>query len=452
MQHHLNKYDQFFVREHDYYYTPHKYNIEFYLRQRNLDTRNTHVCQELARFFYHRMIEDKEYVDEFYTDELLSDEYEINKKEFKTNFYNSLWDQYVPGYTPTEKALNLLSFFKREAKKKGKDESKLEEMMGKPQEPGQPDPSGKSGPPQPVVEDTSYEEVFNFIPDEEQFESMTMNKLMDQRREISDFDKRMDMLNQVSLVEGFGKSFEIKKTVAEERCDNSEIFAIQRMMNYGELVNAQIHQLILPNFDVKLVTKDLFVKTPIRREVSKQKIIIMVDYSGSMNQHYKQEWVLSILADRLSYCMKEECEIFFSHFLTLRELADSGTPLDSTYNRGGKFPFIHIYDEATAIQFFKTYSTDPSGGDTEIGKIINVVRDEIMDNKRLFNLDIDLSQEQPEILVINDGQDSVKTDNLTWKTNAITLYDGRNTELQDLCVKTEGKYIFINGDGPDNMQ
>ncbi len=67
-----------------------------------------------------------------------------------------------------------------------------------------------------------------------------------------------------------------------------------------------------------------------------------------------------------------------------------------------------------------------------------------MDHKKLFNLKVDLSKDQPEILVINDGQDTVKVNNLSWKTNAITLYDGANSELKNLCEKTEGKYVAID--------
>jgi hypothetical protein len=60
----------------------------------------------------------------------------------------------------------------------------------------------------------------------------------------------------------------------------------------------------------------------------------------------------------------------------------------------------------------------------------------------LFNLDVDLSKEKPEILIINDGDDTVKTDRLTWKTNAITI-GRKNSELENLCNQTDGKYILL---------
>lgn len=39
-------------------------------------------------------------------------------------------------------------------------------------------------------------------------------------------------------------------------------------------------------------------------------------------------------------------------------------------------------------------------------------------------------------------QDSVKTDKLTWKTNAITIGKA-NPELEKLCVATKGKYVTL---------
>lgn len=490
MMHQLR--NRFFIKEHSYYYTPSDYLIEAHLRARNLDYSNVHLIKELSRFFYHVMIRDQDYIHpRFAHPETFSKE-DRARYEKKKAYYEELSNRYVPGYSPLDKALNFLEIIKKNAEKKGKkpkppktkeqleeeekqrqereqkrkeqqekengekedgekekgegDEGEGEEDegegKGKPGEEegeeGGPfdgmDDDGEYG----AIEEHDLEEMYEFIPDKAMFESSTMNMLMNERRDIDSLSKRIDMLQQVSMVEDFGKTFEVKKTISERTVPNSDRFKQKRMREYGELINSQLYQRILPHYEAKLVTKDLIVNAPILKEESKQKIIILVDYSGSMNVKQKQDWILAILADRLSYCIKEECEIFFSFFLTLSDMGRG---------RHG-FRFHHIYNEETALKFFREYSTAPSGGDTEVGRVINAIRDEIMDNHKLFNLDIDLSKEQPEILVINDGQDSVKTQNLTWKTNAITLYDGRNSELEGLCKKTEGRYIFIDRNGP----
>lgn len=41
------------------------------------------------------------------------------------------------------------------------------------------------------------------------------------------------------------------------------------------------------------------------------------------------------------------------------------------------------------------------------------------------------------------GQDSVKTNKFTYKTNAISLVDHENDELKQLCIDTKGKYVYI---------
>ena len=82
--------------------------------------------------------------------------------------------------------------------------------------------------------------------------------------------------------------------------------------------------------------------------------------------------------------------------------------------------------------------------DTRVGDHIKYINREINELNKLHNLNVDLSKEKVEILVINDGADSVKTNNFAYKTNAITLY-GMNNELKDLCIKNKGKYIYVKG-------
>ena len=109
--------------------------------------------------------------------------------------------------------------------------------------------------------------------------------------------------------------------------------------------------------------------------------------------------------------------------------------------------FHHIYDKKSAIEFWQEFSTEPNGGDTRLGDMINYINDEINIHNTLHNLDVDLSSEKPEILAINDGQDSIKTDKFVYKTNAISLIDSKNNELKDLCLKNNGKYVFVEASG-----
>lgn len=147
-----------------------------------------------------------------------------------------------------------------------------------------------------------------------------------------------------------------------------------------------------------------------------------------MNDPSKQEWVNALLIDRLRYCIKEEAEVYFSYFI--HETKD--------------LKFFHIHNRKTAIEFWSTFSNDPNGGTTKIGDMVNYIKDQIEVKKKLHNLDIDLSLEKPEILIVNDGQDDVQTHKFEYKTNAITLVDSENEGLKKLSIETKGKYVYIN--------
>ena len=61
----------------------------------------------------------------------------------------------------------------------------------------------------------------------------------------------------------------------------------------------------------------------------------------------------------------------------------------------------------------------------------------------LFNINVDLSVELPEVLIINDGQDTVKSESFTYKTNAINLIQN-NEQVKELCIKNKGVHVYVN--------
>jgi hypothetical protein len=126
--------------------------------------------------------------------------------------------------------------------------------------------------------------------------------------------------------------------------------------------------------------------------------------------------------------MKGEAEVFFSYFV------DSTDDLE----------FQHIKDREDVIAFWQTFSNDPNGGTTEVGDMVEHISNEIQAG-RLCNLDVDLSEEKPEILVINDGQDSINTEKFPYKVNAVSLMEFSD-ELKDLCLATGGKQIQVTDD------
>ena len=152
----------------------------------------------------------------------------------------------------------------------------------------------------------------------------------------------------------------------------------------------------------------------------------MLDFSGSMSDEEKQIWVNAILIDRFRYVMKGEAEVFFSYFV--HETED--------------LEFHHIKDREDVMNFWNMFSNEPDGGTTAIGDMVEYVAKEVIEHKKLHNLSVDLSQERPEILIINDGQDSVRSEKFPYKVNAISLMQFSD-ELKKLCVDTDGKQVRV---------
>ncbi len=201
---------------------------------------------------------------------------------------------------------------------------------------------------------------------------------------------KYNLLDKISLIKSWGESFKISKEIKKEVIYNSDRKEHMLMTSIEQIIHMDLYNILFPNFKYKLATNNLHVNLPIKQEERKQKIIILIDDSGSMCVQEKIEWVLALLADRLKECKKGEAEMFVSKFEH-----DIGQD---------RFFFHHIHDTETYDKFLKDFTYYPSGGDTRIGDFINYIHNEITVKKKLHNLDLDLSEEKVEILVINDGQ------------------------------------------------
>jgi uncharacterized protein with von Willebrand factor type A (vWA) domain len=259
--------------------------------------------------------------------------------------------------------------------------------------------------------------------DRQLYSDPTINEQLD----LNDLsrDRKMEIMNHLSLVGQFGSEFKVEKEISEKIVANSDEYSTMIMRDYSQIHMMNLMQKVYPNFRSKFLTKDLTVSVPVDRKEQIQKIIIILDYSGSMDYDEKQIWVNAILIDRFKYVMKGEAEVFFSYFV------DSVDDLN----------FQHIKDREDVINFWQTFSNSPNGGMTEVGDMVQHISDEITRGK-LCNLDVNLSEEKPEILVINDGQDSIGTDKFPYKVNAVSLMSF-SSELKDLCLNTGGKQIEV---------
>ena len=202
---------------------------------------------------------------------------------------------------------------------------------------------------------------------------------------------KINLIDKISLIKSWGDSFKISKEIKKEAVYNSDKKEYMNMTSIEQIVNMDLYQILFPNFKYKLATNNLHINVPVKKEEKKQKIIMMIDDSGSMHVKEKIEWVLALLIDRLNECKKEEAELFVTKF--------EYSPNEN------KFRFYHVYNEESFENFIKIFKYNPRGGDTNIGRHIDYIADEINIHKKLHNLNIDLSKEKVEILILNDGQD-----------------------------------------------
>lgn len=373
-----------FVKTPENYLTPTVAQIKAKV---NVYTRES-ICliKEATRVCYFKMINDRDYINK-------SHSYSEDEAFKKKTLYDSIYETFIPGTTPLEQAISIYW--------KTSDESSRGRANNK-----------SNRKPSHTVEFKR-----------ENYADAALNNQLDDNYLSS--NNKLDILNRISILGDLGNQFQVEKEVGEFEVHYSDTTSVRLMRSYEEIDRVELYQRVLPNFDLKFYNKDLMVTIPVTKTEKKQKIIILIDYSGSMNEEYKQLWVNAILVDRFRYVIKGEAEIIVSFFVS--------NPND--------LKFFHVKTASDVDEFWKTFSNRPNGNCTNIGRIVKYVAHEIEEG-RLHNLNLNLSQEKPEILIINDGQDSVGYNEFGYKVNAISI-DEFSDELKDLCIETGGKQVQI---------
>lgn len=383
------------VKEPENYTTPSTRDIESKANVWRSEAVNQ--IKELARVCYFKMIGDKNYLKPEYADFSKLSESQAEQMQVKKDLYDKIFDNFIPGFTPLEQAIAIY------------------QNMSK-HDPEYADDNDKSD------EDLMREARLDF--DREVYFNPNINDQLELNEHSK--NKKMSILNKVSLIGRLGEQFKVEKEVDEKIVSNSDTYSKKMMRDYAQLAQVDLYQRLFPNFPIKLLMKDLVVSVPVDRKEQKQKIIIILDYSGSMNDPFKQDWVNAILIDRFRYVMQGEAEVFFSYFVS----------------EADEMHFQHVHDRASVVKFWQHFSNEPNGGMTRVGDMVERIASEVGQG-RLMNLDIDLSEEKPEILVINDGQDSIHSSAFPYKVNAICL-DEQNNQLKKLCIATHGKQVHVD--------
>lgn len=213
-----------------------------------------------------------------------------------------------------------------------------------------------------------------------------------------------DFLNKLAILESRGK-LKAKKFVQKEEHDMmTEYSQITKLRNKTEM--------LMPTFNYKFATKNLVVKR--NSYPTKQALCLMIDDSGSMNDHYKKRWVKAILYNRTVQAMKRNIELYVVAF----------------EGRLRTIKKIKNIDDANS--FYRTIGFNGGGTDVQgcATKLIEHFKKE---------------QISVQVVIINDGQDRVDP---KWEPgeeiHAIMLGHG-NEQLQEVVARSNGHFeIFTS--------
>jgi hypothetical protein len=383
--------DNLIVKSPESYLTPTNSQIQAKMAVYSQEKINR--IKEMARVCYFKMIDEKEYLDEDYANGNKSFPFSSDEYVRRLAIFQNIFETFVPGFTPLEQAIFI--HYKLE------DEDAMKRSSDK---------RGCG--------------AVNFTFKREEYADPAINCQLEMN-ELSK-DKKIEILNKMSLIGNFGSEFMVAKETGERLVANSNVFRKNIMREYSQFNQIELYQRMFPNFRTKFLTKDLIVTVPVSLSEKKQILICLLDFSGSMRDDKKQLWVNAFLIDRFKYVIKGEAEIYFSYFVSSPE----------------QLKFTHIKNKKDVEEFWKTMSNNPNGSVTDMGRIVNYVSDQVKAGK-LHNLNVDLRKQEPEILIINDGQDRVGHDKFPYKVNALSLMQ-YSPELKGLCVATGGKQVTIN--------
>lgn len=382
--------DDMFVKEHPNYITPTIAQIK--AKTHYWTSEDLKRIKELARVCYLKMRDDPDYLHEDYEDEY-NCKLSIEEYRKKKAIFDNVYTTFIPGHTPLEQAIAVnhkVNDMAAAARRKGKD-------------------GGGYVSPTYEFRRSDYGDPY-------------INMQIPLRRINEKY--HLDLLNMISIMGDLGSQFKVERAVGETEVGYSDMHKPVLMSNYDQIQMIDMYQRMLRGYNIKFATKNLIVNIPVQSSEQKQIIIIMLDYSGSMDETEKQIKVNSILADRFRYVMKGEAEVYFSYFVANTDF----------------LKFKHVKNEADVIKFWSNFSNSPNGGQTDIERNVQFVSDAILSGN-FFGLG-NLSKTLPEILIINDGRDEVGIKEFPYKVNAISLITFSD-ELKDLCVASGGKQVYI---------
>ncbi len=198
------------------------------------------------------------------------------------------------------------------------------------------------------------------------------------------------------------------------------------MENFSEVFSIDMIDSVRPDFNRKLATKDLYVKTRFSKYNKAQNLVILIDNSGSMDDYHKK----AMLKAAITLKLKEHSEVNNIYIGIFEKQVYGFVKVE----KGMKF---------TDLDFITL-----SQGGTDVNGCIKSTIKQIK-GRKLDNIrggQHELSDDHFEIMVINDGADSVDASyHPEIKIHAICLMQS-NPALKNICHRSSGTYHYLTED------
>lgn len=222
---------------------------------------------------------------------------------------------------------------------------------------------------------------------------------------LSDSDK--EVLENISIVGKFGK-IKSQKTLSS--------FKVSLMEEYSQIASINsMSSMLMPTFGYKLATKQVLIKKP--RQESKQSLILLIDDSRSMDVDEKRNWIKAILFDRYKAVEDGKAELFIILF-------ESDADMEN----------VICINSKKSIDL--TWFPELDGGSTNVERAIKTVENGITSGKLGNHL---LKGTNPQIVIVNDGQDTVNPFKTKYPTHAFILGQD-NKGLEKTILDSGGIY------------
>lgn len=180
-------------------------------------------------------------------------------------------------------------------------------------------------------------------------------------------------------------------------------------------------QWVTPDTAIRIAKRELSIRVPAKFLCSPKDLVVLVDDSGSM--HNRAVLVTFILRALFKYVLEGRLQMFLA-------------PFEATTGK-----FLKISNNKEIKSFQEQFRPGGLGG-TEIGYILENLLPDFRRNKvQGFTL-----RNQPEVLIINDGADTVKLEEYPFPVHVISIGED-NEELRALSINSGGEFHLIDYKG-----